>query len=180
MRNIRLLAMLTILALWGCTPEVPVSPLFIEPTEENSVTVERTTKEPISKSVTLEATQSASSAEGSTPMGPEQSILELTESDSGKSIEIKLGTSIILHLNGQPSTGYTWIVDEVNSSILIQEGEPQYTASSNLRGAEEVMVWKFQSVGAGSTSLKLIYTRAFEKDQPPLKTFELAIEVGNR
>jgi predicted secreted protein len=86
----------------------------------------------------------------------------------------------VIHLKGQRSTGYTWVVDEVDDSILIPDGEPQYAAPGNLRGAEEAVVWKFKSVGAGTTTLKLIYIRTFEKSQPPLKTFEVAVEVGSR
>jgi predicted secreted protein len=175
--RIHLLALLTILALSGCTPNVPVSATSTEIPGENTVTIIHATLEPVAKVVTLEATQNA---EGSTPMEPEQGILELTETDSGRSVEITLGTSIVLHLKGQPSTGYTWVVDEVDSNILAQDGEPQYTAASNLRGAEETMVWKFKSIGAGTTALKLIYTRIFEKGQLPLKTFELVVKVSDR
>jgi inhibitor of cysteine peptidase len=113
-------------------------------------------------------------------MEPGQGVLELTETDSGKSVEITLGISIVLRLKGQPSTGYTWVLAEVNSDVLAQDAEPEYTPSSKLRGAEEEMIWEFKSVGTGTTVLKLIYTRTFEKDQPPLKIFELTVEVGNR
>ena len=47
---------------------------------------------------------------------------------------------MVLHLITQRSSGYTWIVDEVDNEILVPDSEPQYTATSNLRGAEEAVV----------------------------------------
>jgi inhibitor of cysteine peptidase len=110
-------------------------------------------------------------------MKSEQGILEFTENDSGKSISITTGVSIIIRLNSQLSTGYNWTVNGMDDSIIVQEGEPQYTTPSKLIGGGEAVVWKFKSTGVGNTVLKLVYARAFEKDKPPLKTFELIIKV---
>lgn len=176
-----LLALLTTLALSGCTSKVLSA--YAASTEgpgENSVATVLPSAGQPAKSVTLVATEKATSVGGLTPMESEQDVLELTETDSGRSIEVTLGTTLVLHLSSQRSTGYTWVVDEVDNGILVPDGEPQYTATSNLSGAEESMVWRFKSVGTGTTTLKLIYTRVFEKGQAPLKTFELAVGVGKR
>jgi inhibitor of cysteine peptidase len=176
-----LLTLLITLALSGCTPKVLSG--FAASTEDSGINSVATVLLPagqIAKSVTLVATERATSAGGATSMAPDQGVLELSETDSGRSVDVTLGTTIVLHLTSQRSTGYAWVVDEVDNGILVPDGEPQYTAASNLRGAEESMVWKFKSVGAGATTLKLIYARAFEEEQPPLKTFELTVEVGSR
>lgn len=175
------LALLMTLVLSGCTTKALSASAAPSPVSgQNSVTTALPPAGQIAKPVTLVATENAKSTEGATSMESEQGLLELTESDSGKSIEVALGATIVLHLAGQPSTGYTWVVDEVDRGILVQDGEPQYVATSNLRGAEASMVWTFKSIGSGTTTLKLIYARAFETGKPPLKTFELAIKVGNR
>ena len=175
-----LLALLATSALSACTPKVVSA--FAASTQDpgnNSVTTALPPAGQIAKSVTLVATESVTGSGGSTLMESEQDSLELRETDSGKSIEVILGTTIVLHLTSQRSTGYTWAVEKIDNAILVPDGEPQYTATSNLKGAEESMVWKFKSVSTGATTLKLIYARAFEKSQSPLKTFELAVKVGN-
>jgi inhibitor of cysteine peptidase len=132
------------------------------------------------RSVTLVAAEGATGAGEAIPTDAAQNVLELTETDSGRSIEITLGTSIVLRLTSQRSTGYTWIIDEVDNEILVPDGEPQYAAGNNRLGAEESLLWSFKSVSSGETTLKLIYARPFEKEQLPLKSFELRVEVGIR
>ncbi|MBM4429116.1 MAG: protease inhibitor I42 family protein, partial [Chloroflexi bacterium] len=39
------------------------------------------------------------------------------------------------------------------------------------------MTLRFTGVAAGQTALKLIYHRSFEKDVPPVKTFEVTVVV---
>jgi len=178
--HVRLLALLTILALPSCTPKPPVFAASTEMPGENSVTIVQASTELVAKSVTLVATESAGRAEGPTSMERGQSVLEFTEANSGQSIEIPPGTFLVLRLKGQPSTGYTWVIVELNRDVLAQDGEPQYATSGSLRGAEQEMVWKFKAASAGDTALKLVYIRTFEKNQPPSKIFELTVKVSNR
>jgi inhibitor of cysteine peptidase len=176
LRFASLSALLAILfAIAGCAP-VDLILVSAQATQAN-VFKEFKPTQPLSVSPILTATQHGSTNGGQTPMKSEQAILEFTENDSGQSISITTGTSITIRLNSQLSTGYSWILKEMNESVIAQEGEPQYTAFSKLAGGAETVVWKFRSVGVGSAALKLVYTRVFEKDKPPLKTFELTIKV---
>lgn len=92
---------------------------------------------------------------GCTPTVSGQTTIDFFESDSGKSIEISRGTIITIHLKGQLSTGYQWVIADLDSSILSQAGETQYVPSSDLKGAEEDVVWTFKSIETGSTLLRL-------------------------
>jgi inhibitor of cysteine peptidase len=167
------------LALGGCSVMQPASAASLDPTPENVAVQLYTTPGLVAKSVTPEAAQGNSPTGEATPMNLDEHIVEFTENDSGKTVAITIGTPIAIHLTSQPSTGYGWVIEDVDGNIVVQEGEPQYTASSNLRGAEGTETWKFKSTGAGSTVLKLVYIRPFEKDEMPLRTFELVITVAN-
>ena len=112
------------------------------------------------------------------PAGSARSTtVELTQADSGKSVEVAKGATLAITLEANPTTGYTWEVASGDESILKLAGEPDYKADSDALGAGGMMTLKFQAEAAGTTSLKLVYHRPWEKDQEPEETFEVAVTV---
>ncbi|MEQ1558122.1 MAG: protease inhibitor I42 family protein [Methyloglobulus sp.] len=45
-------------------------------------------------------------------------VMKLTENDSGKTIELKVGDDLEVVLAGNPTTGYVWEVSSLDSTIL--------------------------------------------------------------
>ena len=109
-----------------------------------------------------------------TPAAP---IQTLTEADAGRSIELRVGDTMEVTLPGNPSTGFQWEVESVDTSILKPSGEPEFKPSSNALGSSGQVTLRFEAVAAGQTTLKLIYHRPFEKDTPPAQTFEVTVTV---
>ncbi|BBB49467.1 protease inhibitor I42 family protein [Pelolinea submarina] len=103
--------------------------------------------------------------------------LKLTEEDSGKIIEVKTGETFIVSLKGNITTGYNWSIAELDDQYLQQQGEAGYESDSDLIGAGGTATYTFKALKAGQTTLKLVYNRPFEPDNPPEKTFEISVVI---
>jgi inhibitor of cysteine peptidase len=97
--------------------------------------------------------------------------------DAGKTISLHLGDTLVVTLDGNITTGYNWLMQPMDPEILKQVGEPAYTPESNKVGAPGKIVLTFQTVKTGQAYLVLNYMRSFEKDTPPLNTFEVTVVV---
>lgn len=96
---------------------------------------------------------------------------------NGGSLILSPEDTLTLTLAGNPTTGYTWQVLEMDQNVLAPVGEVDYRSASNLIGAGGVYTFKFKTQNSGSTILKLIYIRSFEQDVPPADTFEIEVKV---
>ena len=103
--------------------------------------------------------------------------LKLTEEDSGKTIEVKAGDIFIVSLKENITTGYGWSYANLDEQFLQQQGEAGYESDSDLIGAGGTATYTFKALRAGQTTLKLIYSRPFEPDNPPEKTFEISVVI---
>ncbi len=105
--------------------------------------------------------------------------IRLGGSDSGHALTMKIGDQFLVELEANPSTGYTWDIAEADPAILKQIGETEYRSASStpMPGQAGTQVLRFEALGAGVTTLKLIYHRPWETGVPPLNTFTLQITV---
>ena len=92
---------------------------------------------------------------------PKQVVL--TERDNGSSISVYKGQELVIELNSNPSTGYRWEVVESNENILrfmgMEFGEPE----TNLFGAPQKQIIRFEVNDTGICSPKLVYQRPWEQ-----------------
>ena len=106
-----------------------------------------------------------------------EKIVNVDSSMNGSSVTLEKGQVMELKLTSNPTTGYDWELTGLDTAILQQTGEVDYKSDSMLIGSGGTDTWTFKAVGSGKTHLTLIYHRTWEKDIPPLETFELDIEV---
>ena len=109
--------------------------------------------------------------------GPVPREVQLTAADNGSEIELKKGQALVITLEANPTTGYTWdVVEEPrDEQVLRQVGEIEFKQESDLIGAGGVQIIRFEVVNAGRAALKLIYHRPWETDVEPLKTFAIQV-----
>ncbi len=50
----------------------------------------------------------------------------LAEADSGRTVELKRGDTLIIALPTSPATGFSWQVITLAEDVLKQQGDPQY------------------------------------------------------
>lgn len=103
--------------------------------------------------------------------------IEATAQDAGKTITLKVGQTLRVSLEGNPSTGYTWEMVAAQGAVLSPVGEPVFKAASDAIGAGGRMTLTFKADAAGEQALKLIYHRVWEKDVPAINTFEMKVVV---
>ncbi len=101
----------------------------------------------------------------------------ITASDAGKTIELQKGSTLLVALEGNATTGFNWAVADPAPAILQQVGDVQVTPTSDAIGAPGTMVLKFSAVQTGQATLKLAYARSWEKGVAPEKTFEVMVVV---
>ncbi len=103
--------------------------------------------------------------------------VKLSATDDGRQIELRKGQPLVITLEGNPTTGYTWAAVELEEQILRQAGEVEFNPESDLIGAPGVQTLRFEAVAAGQTDLKLVYHRPWEEGVEPLKTFSVQVVV---
>ncbi len=106
--------------------------------------------------------------------------IAVTEKDAGSTVTMNQGDMLEVTLVGNPTTGYSWDIQSVDTSILKQMSDWMYKADNTTPGfvgSPGKQSVRFEAVGAGQTTLKMIYYRSFEPDVPPEQTFEITVIV---
>lgn len=117
--------------------------------------------------------------EGIPPVEPEE--VNVNEDDDGSQVELEQGQILVITLESNPTTGYSWEVVETQASILEQMGEAEFKQSETgeppLVGAGGWEIFRFKAVSAGQMTLKLGYQRPWEEGVAPLKSFSIQVVV---
>jgi inhibitor of cysteine peptidase len=92
-------------------------------------------------------------------------------------VELKVGDALDVTLDGNPTTGYVWEVQWVDSDVLQPVGETDFEPDSGAVGSGGRVTLHFVALATGQTPLQLIYHRPWEQDVPPIRTFEVAVTV---
>jgi len=100
-------------------------------------------------------------------------------SDTPKSddVTVRAGRTFTISLEGNPTTGYRWEVVEYDERMLKLTGEG-YTSSSDRIGAGGIQEFTFTASNPGTTTVKLVYRRSWEKGVEPLRTFVATVRVN--
>jgi inhibitor of cysteine peptidase len=104
--------------------------------------------------------------------------VNLTSADKGGQVKVKVGDQIVVSLDGNPSTGYTWETQGLDTTIFQQVGEAAFESSNpGLVGAGGTLTLTFKALKAGTASLDLVYHRPWETGLAPLDTFSVSVTV---
>lgn len=82
-----------------------------------------------------------------------------------------------ISLNSNPTTGYQWTIEKIDSSYLYQLGESEYSSESTLMGGGGIETYKFKTLKEGETELLLLYHRSWE-DEIPTDSFHVKIIIN--
>ena len=108
--------------------------------------------------------------------------MKIDEESNNGQVELQTGQTLVVSLQSNPSTGYTWEVAEVDDTLLQSQGEAEYKASKaggeQLVGAGGTQTFRFTAAEVGETTLKLIYHRAWETDVEPAQTFSVQVKIN--
>jgi inhibitor of cysteine peptidase len=104
-------------------------------------------------------------------------LLSLTEADHGRAVRAQKGEPIQIVLEGNPTTGFTWMVDDLDPKVVVATGTPTFAPSSDALGAGGKFTFNFVALTRGQTNMRVIYIRPSEKGRAPEKTFAIMITV---
>lgn len=104
----------------------------------------------------------------------------LTASDNGSKVTLKVGDTLRVALDSNPTTGYSWQATSSDTAVLTQAGDSTFelpTGATPRPGAGGVQVMNFQAVGKGSATLTLMYVRPWETSVTPTPNDVWKVEV---
>ena len=102
--------------------------------------------------------------------------IKLIGSDSGRTINMKIGDCLNIILDGNPTTGYIWEEASQLPPVLKQYKRMEFVPRSKLIGSGGRSTFYYKAAARGSKELKLVYRRPWEK-QAPARTFKLKVSV---
>jgi len=103
----------------------------------------------------------------------------LTMADNGRSFDVRQGEVIIVKLDSNHSSGFTWALGEEIGAVVKQEGKPVYARNTTKTGkvvSGGTETWRFRTVGSGRETVKLEYRRSWERNFPD-RTFRFNLTV---
>jgi len=118
---------------------------------------------------------------------PSANEIVVTSAQNGTALIVAEGQRLIVQLEVQPGTGYTWELQHL-PSVLQQAGDAVLTqvpslapagADSNI-GKPMLKVFTFQPVQSGKDVLTLAYRRSWAANAAPIQTFTLQVETQGR
>ena len=104
----------------------------------------------------------------------------VTEDDAGTEIALRVGDSLIVALDSNPTTGFEWVLVSISDESVLSKVHNEYkgpepTASPLVgQGGEEL--WTFQPLKAGNATIEMMYARPWES-VPPAETFNISVTV---
>jgi inhibitor of cysteine peptidase len=120
-----------------------------------------------------DATTTSSSQPGGRP-----GVVIVTAADNGKQVSLRVGNTLIVRLESNPSTGYGWAPTGTVPDCLTQQGEGSFeSGSTGAVGAPGTQSLMFFAAQPGSGTLSLAYARPWENTQPA-NTFSAQVDVA--
>jgi inhibitor of cysteine peptidase len=119
------------------------------------------------------------SSQSAAPEAQPAVTIDLSESDAGATLDVDRGTTLVVRLPANPTTGYSWALVTAVTNVL-SEGKPIFVQSASAGqqvGAGGTESWSFVAQEPGEQELRFEYRRAGERDAPPAKSVTFSIRV---
>jgi len=90
-----------------------------------------------------------------------------------------VGDTLVVQIPTIPTEGFEWVVQDLDTTILVQEGASLYKQDIGTDSAGGITVMNFKAVGTGETNLNLAYVKPTTDQSPSLakNTFGVKITV---
>ena len=121
--------------------------------------------------VAIGGTVAAASADNSGPR-------VVNVSESGKQIELSPGDSLVVTLDSNPSTGFSWSIAGISVEAVIEKASNEFQgADTGMMGAGGQEVWTFKALDKGTSTIEMQYSRSWEQGVEPAATFNVTVVV---
>jgi predicted secreted protein len=101
------------------------------------------------------------------------------DADNGATVELKIGERLEVALSGNPTTGYNWEVQPLDTPVLQQVGERDFEPDDpDADGSGGTVTVRFDAIAAGQTALRLEYRRPWDDpNAPPHESYVVTVVV---
>jgi inhibitor of cysteine peptidase len=123
------------------------------------------------------ATAMVTVACGGGETNPEPHLVPITGEDAGTTVEVVVGDHLQVELESNASTGFSWVNETSDTSILIAVCEPEVVNESEVVGAPGVMECMFEAREPGEARIEMAYRRLWEEDAEPERVFTVTVRV---
>jgi predicted secreted protein len=131
----------------------------------------------------------ATPCESGDPRTAKKSYIVLTGKDNDTRINVKLSQVLLIVLEAQPGTGYTWqaartgkllgTIEKLNAreiQELMKDGSLASESNQGVPGSPEEQVFRLTPIARGVAMLELRYVRVWEPEKAA-RTFRLTLQV---
>jgi inhibitor of cysteine peptidase len=107
-------------------------------------------------------------------------VVNLNKSNNGDTVSLANGGRLVVTLDSNPTTGYSWGLAELDDSVLTEVNNT-FTLSPGclpfMVGCGGYETWRFDAVAPGTTTLRLEY-RQWDTAQDAEDVFEIVVDVS--
>ena len=93
-----------------------------------------------------------------------------------ETVNVKPRQLFTVALKGNPSTGFSWNITTIDTTLIRPQGKPRYVGQSNLPGSPGTFYFDFSAVGKGASNIAFAYARTWEKGVAPADSFTITVE----
>ena len=113
--------------------------------------------------------------------------INLKGTDSGKTISAAVGDTVIIELEANPTTGFSWDVKPAAKDAILVLKSKKFLTLSQLNpeiqpalGQGGVTTFTYQVANTGKAAISLSYRRPWEKEAKPAKVFNVTIKATRK
>ena len=107
----------------------------------------------------------------------ENGWLVLTRADHNRIAEVRVGERIAVRLAENPTTGFTWAIDETNRRLLTLDGSDYLAPDVGFIGAKGQRTFQFTARQPGEMMLQFKYWRVWEGDGSVTDRFAVILHI---
>jgi len=105
-------------------------------------------------------------------------VLQLGESDHGRTVSLQVGDVLRVTLPENAGTGYRWGIARCDAGIVVPQGsQAAYPTAGGAVGSGGEVTFSFQGHGVGNGEIVLKNRRSWEGDAPALAEWVLHLSV---
>jgi inhibitor of cysteine peptidase len=105
-------------------------------------------------------------------------MITLTRADSGKTVEIRPGDTVVMCLDENPTTGYQWALESNQEEVVTLLSTDYVPARGVGIGGGGQRLFTFKAVQTGDTTLHFRLWRAWEGDTSIQERFFVTLQIS--
>lgn len=128
------------------------------------------------------ACSSANESTTTTPTAtPAHTTVNVNASNSGSQVNMAVGDLLIVKLDSNKTTGYSWNLSAISNTGVIKKVSDEYITPPQtdppMAGRGGYEQWTFEALAAGTANISMKYTRPWETSAEPAANFSITVNV---